>query len=127
MPTDEIKERLLSRVEGQVVFKYPERPEPRRGKLIDRAVFEAPCEPNCVPYWDVVDLIKFDGEQELCMRIGYYRKLGQNLVWGGQTTITEPVSVWKNLLVRVASEKPWFRELLEDVMRGLENDDSTKN
>ena len=124
MPTDEIN-KILGCIGRQVVFKYPETPEPRRGQLTDRAVFEAPCEANCVPYWDVVDLIMFNGEQEQCMRIGYYRKPGQKLVWGGQTTITEPVSVWKKMLVKVASEKPWFRELLEDVMKELENDDST--
>jgi hypothetical protein len=80
-----------------------------------------PSEPNSgVPYWDVVDLIEFPGEKEPeWIRIGYYRKPKDRLVWGSQTTITEPISVWKRLLVEAAKEKKWFRDMLEDVFRQL--------
>jgi len=44
------------------------------------------------------------------------RKPKHTLNWGSQTTITEPVSVWKQILVNAAQEKKWFRDLLEDVM-----------
>jgi hypothetical protein len=76
-----------------------------------------------VPYWDVVDLIEFEGEPELeFIRITYYRKKpGQSLNFGGQTSITEPISVWRKMLVSAAREKKWFRVLLQDVMSELQN------
>jgi hypothetical protein len=53
-------------------------------------------------------------------RISYYLK-GRNgaLTWRGQTSITEPISVWKEILVHAAREKNWFRDFLEDVMKEL--------
>jgi hypothetical protein len=55
------------------------------------------------------------------MRIGYYRKpKSGHLTWGSQTTITEPITVWKKLLVQTAREKPWFMGLLNDVMGELQ-------
>jgi hypothetical protein len=73
-----------------------------------------------VPHWDVVDLIEFKGQQKQeWVRIGYYRKPGQTLNWGSQTTITEPLSIWKKILVNAAREKKWFRILLEDVLNEL--------
>ncbi|MBA4390930.1 MAG: hypothetical protein C0399_08330, partial [Syntrophus sp. (in: bacteria)] len=75
---------------------------------------------GAVPYWDVVDLIEFKDEQEPeWIRIGYYRKPKDKLNWGSQTTITEPVSEWKKILVNAAKEKKWFRDLLEDVTKEL--------
>ncbi|AVQ12334.1 Uncharacterized protein XB16_2007 [Leptospira santarosai] len=71
--------------------------------------------PNTVPYWDVVDLIKFENEKEHWMHIGYYRRPKDKLVWGNQTTITEPISTWKKVLIQATKEKPWFRELLSEV------------
>ena len=35
---------------------------------------------------------------------------------GSQTTITEPISIWKRILVTTARDKKWFRDLLEDVL-----------
>jgi len=67
-----------------------------------------------------MDLIEFLGEREpRWIGIGYYRKPKGTLNWGSQTTITEPISVWKKLLVSTAREKKWFRDLLDDVMRQL--------
>ena len=74
-----------------------------------------------VPYWDVVDLIEFPEEPEPeWIRIGYYRKPHDHLVWGSQTTITEPIEIWIKLLVKAANEKPWFKKLLNDVMDELQ-------
>lgn len=53
------------------------------------------------------------------VRIGYYRKPKDRLHWASQTTITEPLSIWKKMLVKAAREKKWFRELLNDVMDEL--------
>lgn len=125
MPTDEIN-KILSRIGKPVTFKYPGEEGTSHGILRDRSVFESHCHPKCVPYWDVVDLIEFEGEgahEPECIRIGYYRKPGEKLNWGSQTTITEPVSVWKKMLIKAAREKPWFRKLLDDVMRELEHTD----
>ena len=103
----------------KVHFKYPGVEGELRGTLEDRCVLAAGNNIGGVPYWDVIDLIKFEGQNEPdFMRIGYFRKpLNLNrLVWGSQTTITEPLSTWKALFVKAALEKDWFRSLLEQVV-----------
>lgn len=117
--TDEIN-KILSCIGKKVSFKYPGNEGDKHGILKDRAVIESTNEPNAVPYWDVVDLIEFKGEEEPeWIRIGYYRKPNDTLNWGSQTTITEPVSIWKRILVNAASEKKWFQDLLAEVMNEL--------
>jgi hypothetical protein len=113
-------DKILSRIgKLKVSFTYPGNEGVKQGILKDRAVVES-SNVGAVPYWDVVDLIEFKGEVEPWIRIGYYRKKPeQKLNWGGQMTITEPMSIWKKLLVNVAQEKKWFRDLLEDVMNEL--------
>ena|SRR5258705_5340316 len=119
MPSDEI-DKILSRIGTKVDYIFPGDERSQHGILKDRSVIESQYG-GTVPYWDVVDLIEFQGEKEPeVIRIGYYRKPGQNLNWGSQTTITETVSGWKRMLVKAAREKKWFRDLLEDVMRELE-------
>lgn len=115
--TDE-RGKILSRIGKPVFFTYPGEEEGKHGILKDRAVVESANAPDTIPYWDVVDLIQFEGDKEEWMRIGYYRKK-YKLNWGSQTTITEPVSIWKKILVNAAREKKWFRDLLEDVMEEL--------
>jgi hypothetical protein len=117
-----IREQILSRVGRKVSFKYPGSEGDKHGILKDRTVVESTNAPGTVPYWDVVDLIEFKKEKEpKWLRIGYYRKPGKKLNWGSQTTITEPISVWKRLLVNAAREKEWFRNLLEDVMKEVKD------
>lgn len=117
--TDELH-KIRSRIGKKVSFKYPGNEGDKHGILKDRAVVESSNEIGNVPYWDVVDLIEFKDEKEPeWIRIGYYRKPKQKLNWGSQTTITEPVSIWKRILVNAAREKKWFRDLLEDVMNEL--------
>ena len=104
-----------------VSFKFPGDEGGKTGVLRDRAVMISNPRTKGVPYWDVVDLIEFKDEPKpLWIRIGYYRKPNDTLNWGSQTTITEPVDVWKRLLVQTARQKPWFRRLLEDVMSELQ-------
>jgi len=111
------QEKILSRIGTKVSFKYPGTEGDKHGILKDRAVIESTNEEGAVPYWDVVDLIEFKGEKEPeWIRVGYYRKPRLKLNWGSQTTITEPVSIWKKILVNAAKDKKWFRELLEEVM-----------
>jgi hypothetical protein len=116
-PTTDELQKILSRIGEPVSFKYPGNEGNKHGILKDRAVVESTNEIGSVPYWDVVDLIEFEDEKEPeWIRIGYYRKPKDKLNWGSQTTITEPVSIWKKILVNAALEKKWFRDLLEDVM-----------
>lgn len=103
----------------KVSFRYPE--GIRQGILKDRAVITSNPHFTGVPYWDVIDLIEFkDDPEPYWIRIGYYRKPKDRLVFAGQTTITEPVSVWKEIFVKGCREKSWFRELFEDIMKELE-------
>jgi hypothetical protein len=119
MSSDEI-DKILSRIGTKVNYIFPGDEKSQHGILTDRSVFESQYG-GAVPYWDVVDLIEFEGGKEReCIRIGYYRKPRQNLNWGSQTTITETLSGWKGLLVKAAREKKWFRALLDDVMSELE-------
>jgi hypothetical protein len=119
-PTTDDLGTILSRIGGKVSFKYPGSEGDKHGILKDRVVVESTNDPGAVPYWDVVDLIQFKDERESeWIRIGYYRKPKQKLNWGSQTTITEPISIWKRILVNAAREKTWFRDLLEDVLNEL--------
>ena len=110
-------EQILSKIGKKVTFQYPE--GDRTGILVDRMVIESANEDGAVPYWDVVDLMEFAEEKEPWLRIGYYRKPHERLVFAGQTTITEPISIWKKILVNTANEKKWFRDILVDVMKEL--------
>ena len=112
----EVLEKIKSCIGKKVSFKYPGNEGEKRGILKDRAVISSTNEVGSVPYWDVVDLIEFEGEKEpQWIRVGYYRKPAERLNWGSQTTITEPISIWKKVLVSAAKEKQWFRDLLEEV------------
>jgi len=110
--------KMLKPIGKPVTFRYPNNEGDKKGILKDRSVI--PSDPNNdVPYWDVVDLIEFPEEELEWIRIGYYRKPKDRLVWAGQTTITEPISVWKRILTQTAREKSWFRRLLLDVVMEL--------
>jgi hypothetical protein len=118
--TNDVINKIKSCVGKKVSFKYPANEGDKHGILKDRTVVESINEIGTVPYWDVVDLIEFKGEKEPeWIRIGYYRKPKDKLNWGSQTTITEPISVWKNIFVTAAREKKWFLDLLIDVMKEI--------
>lgn len=116
----EVLEKIQSCIGKKVSFKYPANEGDKRGVLKDRAIISSSNEPGSVPYWDVVDLIEFQDEKEpLWLRIGYYRKPGNKLNWGSQTTITEPISIWRKILINAAREKSWFRDILIEVVRNI--------
>jgi len=113
-------DRIKSKIGKKVSFKYPGKEGDKHGILKDRSVVESDNTIGKVPYWDVVDLIEFKNEKEPeWIRIGYYRKPSERLNWGSQTTITEPISVWKNIFVHTAKEKKWFRDLLIEVINEI--------
>ena len=115
---NEVIQKILSRIGKRVSFQYPENEGQKNGRLKDRVVMVSSPGAEGVPYWDVIDLIEFPNEDEpLWIRVGYYRKPKDHLVWGSQTTITEPIAIWKDLFVKAAREKPWFRKFLDDVMK----------
>ena len=117
--SDQVTRQILARIGSRVTFLYPAAEGNAEGTLRDRYVLPVSSRGK-VPYWDVIDLIDFPSEPARdWIRVGYYRKPGDRLVWGSQTTITEPVATWKRLLVGAAREKPWFRELVEEVAREL--------
>jgi hypothetical protein len=112
-PTDkEIERQIRSKIGKPVKFKYPDDEGERRGVLKDRVVIKGAVGFKKIPYWDVVDLIEFQGAQSaLWMRVGYYRYTKGRLVWGSQTTLTEPLGIWRTLFA-AARSRSWFAELL---------------
>lgn len=102
-------EKILSRIGKRVLYKYPGDEGERRGVLKDRAVVAAGRNPTGVHYWHIVDLIEFPDHREPWLRMGYYRRPRDRLVFAGQTTSTFRISQWKCLFVTAAKEKEWFR------------------
>lgn len=123
MATEEDK--ILTCIGWPVCFTYPGSEGKKNGILADRSVFHSGLVGD-VPYWNVIDRITFPDEPDPdFIRIGYYRKPKQKLNWGSQTTITDTVSNWRKMFVKAASEKDWFRKLLEDVMGELEKPETS--
>jgi len=114
-----VETKILSRIGKPVTYEYPGSEGKRRGVLRDRTVLSAGLNPTGVQYWHIVDLIDFSDHKEPWIRIGYYRKPKDRLVFAGQTTSTHRISQWKRLFVKAAKDKTWFRKLLEDVSEEL--------
>lgn len=71
-----------------------------------------------VPYWDVVDIIEFEEPKKfVALRFGYYRLKDGKLRWASQTTLTEPLEVYKKLFVKAAREIGIFRNFLRTVLK----------
>jgi hypothetical protein len=116
----ETLEKIMGAVGKPVSFRFPGNEGTKKGILKDRAIVPSNPGTDGIPYWDVIDLIEFSEEAEpYWIRIGYYRMSKGRLNWGSQTTITEPVDVWKRVLTDAAKQKAWFGTLLRDVMREL--------
>jgi hypothetical protein len=114
-------QKILEQVGKPVSFNFPPNEPNRKGILRDREVVKSIPGAMDVQYWDVVDKIEFpDNNEQMWIRIGYYRQVGDKIRYASQTTITEPISIWKKLLVQTAKEKIWFKELLFEVFNELE-------
>lgn len=108
----EIEAQILSRIGRPVNFQHPGTEGSRHGTLKDRVIIRSNPGARGIPYWDVVDLIEFPKSPEpLWMRVGYYRYANGRLVWGSQTTLTDPMSAWKRLF-DAARTREWFAPLV---------------
>lgn len=117
-----IGEKLRKPVGRRVHFIYPKGEQPKSGILKDRCVVRSNAGyPDEVPYWDVIDLIQFDDEDSPWLRVGYYRMAKATPLWASQTTLTDRIETWEELMVKSAREMPWFRRLLERVMERAGN------
>jgi hypothetical protein len=118
---DQAIAKMKKPISKRVSFTYPGSEGTQKGVLKDRAVVWSGDHAQNVQYYDVADLIEFDGKSDLWMRLGYYRQVGEDLRWASQTTITEPLDVWRRFFVATAREKDWFRTLLSEVAKELEH------
>jgi hypothetical protein len=114
----EQKEYLCSKIGESVVFKYPEPPYLLKGKLIDRIVVKDGGD-EIVTYWNLIDLIRFEGEEEDWLRITYYRYKNKDRRWvfAGQTSLSDPISHFRDLFVSAIKEKEWIRALFKQVFK----------
>jgi len=109
---------LYSKIGEPVNFKYPEPPYLLKGKLLDRyTTFDA--EDDWVVYWSMIDLIRFEGQDEDWLRITYYRykKKERRWVFAGQTSLANPISGFLELFVKAIKEKEWIRPLFREVYK----------
>ena len=114
---------LYSRKGEPVNFKYPEPPYFLKGKLLDRYVtFVA--EDDWVVYWNMIDLIHFEGEDEDWLRITYYRykKKERKWVFAGQTALSNPISGFIKLFANAVKEKEWIRPVFREVYKRCSNE-----
>ena len=72
MNREEQEAYLYSRIGKPVNFTYPTGEGDMSGRLIDRVVVFG-SEYGSIVYWNIVDLIRFEGEDEDWLRITYYR------------------------------------------------------
>jgi hypothetical protein len=88
------------------------------GKLTDRIVVKSG-EDEFVRYWNLIDLIRFENEEEDWMRITYYRykKKEKRWVFAGQTPYSDPISQFEELFITGVKEKDWIRRLFKSVLR----------
>jgi hypothetical protein len=109
---------LYSKIGEPVNFKYPEPPYLLKGKLLDRYAISDYGD-DWVDYWSMIDLIRFEGEDEDWLRITYYRykKKESRWVFAGQTSLAIPISGFLELFVKAIKEKEWIRPLFREVYK----------
>ncbi len=67
----------------------------------------------------MIDLIRFENEDEDWLRITYYRykKKERRWVFAGQTSFADPISSFRELFVNVIKEKEWIRPLFREIYK----------
>ena len=116
---EEQEKYLLSRIGRRVNFIYPDGEEKRTGRLADRVVCFSG-EASKAVYWNVIDLIKFENENEDWIRMSYYRyrKADGRWIFAGQTSLTDPLSNIAKLFNKGVREKEWIRSLFSKNLLG---------
>ena len=91
-----------------------------KGKLIDRYVIKGG-EDDWVIYWNMIDLIRFETEDEDWLRITYYRykKKEKRWVFAGQTSFSDPISSFRELFVNAIKEKEWIRLFFKEICKKM--------
>lgn len=114
----EQKDYLYNKIGDPVNFTYPKGEGDLSGKLVDRIVI-LDGEGDLVVYWNMIDLIEFEGEDENWLRITYYRynKEKRRWIFAGQTSISDPISVFVKLFVKAIKEKEWIRPLFREIYK----------
>jgi len=125
MKKSSAEKKVLDKIGNKVNFDYPNKPQ-FSGRLKDRCVILASS-------WqggktaDVVDLIEFTEPEHFdAIRFGYYNIKDENegkLQWASVGALTEKKDDMKELFVKAAREKEWFRALLEDVLIQVQKND----
>ena len=113
----EQRDYLLSKIKGPVNFTYPEPPH-SRGKLKDRFVVRSGDDAYAI-YWNMIDLIEFEGADEDWLRFTYYRYKRKEKKWvfAGQTSLSNPLSQIEELFVKAIKEKQWMKALFKGVFK----------
>ena len=106
----EVRAKIQQAVGKSVKFTFPNAKDNQVGHLMERVIVGS----RQRIFWNVVDLIDFPkkGKSKLCIRIGYYKQVGDKLHWASRMTITEPVDQMKRIFAEAAEQKKWFRDLL---------------
>ena len=109
---------LYGKIGEEVNFTYPEPPYTLEGKLLDRYVVEGG-EDDWVTYWNMIDLIRFENEDENWLRITYYRykKKEKRWVFAGQTSMSNPISEFRELFVGAIKKKEWIRHFFTEICK----------
>lgn len=117
---EEQKAYLLKAIGKDVVFNYPDKNKGKRTGLLKHrsVIFSADFPDDGITYWDILDIIRFEGEPEDEIRFTYYRykyKEGINLRgkpvilgwnFAGQNSFCEPISKVKELLEELKTTHP---------------------
>ena len=107
---------LYGKIGDSVVFTYPADEGDMTGELIDRIVFFG-SEYGSIVYWNMIDLIRFEGEDEEWLRITYYRYNKEKRRWtyAGQTSMSDPISSFDEMFKKAIKEKEWIRNLFKRI------------
>jgi hypothetical protein len=103
---EEQEQYIYSKIGGPVAFKYSKgEKSDKSGKLVDRVVcYDG--ENSKAFYWNLLDLIRFKGEDEDWLRITYYRyKKEGRWVFAGQTSISDPFGSFSTLFIKAISAR----------------------
>jgi hypothetical protein len=119
---------LYSRIGNPSYFTYPTGEGDMAGRLIDRVVVFG-SEYGSIVYWNIVDLIRFEGEDEDWLRLTYYRynKEKRKWVFAGQTPLCDPISSFGEIFVKAIKEKDWMRQLFKKIYEKCKEELELKN